>query len=113
MDPQLPIIAWSAGTMALADQIVLFHDHPPQGKGNPEVLRAGMGLFHEILPLPNAQHRLDLADELRVSLLARRFVPYACVEMNQESLMDRHRGHWTNLNCERLKVDGTMEVLAS
>src|SRR5437764_598914 len=39
------IIAWSAGAMAVSDRIVLFHDSPPQGPGNPEVLGAGLGLF--------------------------------------------------------------------
>ena len=113
LNPQLPIIAWSAATMALADQILLFHDHPPQGKGNPEVLRAGEGLYHELLPLPDARHRLDLDDELRVSLLARRFVPYECVELNPLSILDRDQGRWTRLQCGRLKVDGELEVLAS
>ena len=113
MNPQLPIVAWSAGTMALSDQIVLFHDHPPQGKGNPEVLRPGIGLFHEILPLPDAQQRLDLADELRVILLSRRFIPYVCIGLNQHSLLDRHHGHWQHHRCQRLKVDGTVEELSS
>ena len=31
----VPIIAWSGGAMALADQVVFFHDSPPQGAGNP------------------------------------------------------------------------------
>ena len=32
-----PVIAWSAGAMALTDRIVLFHDRSPQGPGHPEV----------------------------------------------------------------------------
>jgi hypothetical protein len=30
-----PVIAWSAGAMALTDRIVLFHDRAPQGPGHP------------------------------------------------------------------------------
>ena len=109
----LPIVAWSAGAMALADQIVLFHDHPPQGKGNPEVLRAGMGLFHEVLPLPGARQRLQLDDRERISLLARRFDDFACIEFNADTIVERFRGHWRHTRCSRLKADGSLEELAS
>jgi hypothetical protein len=37
------VVAWSAGAMALAERIVLFHDHPPQGPNDPEVLEHGLG----------------------------------------------------------------------
>ena len=39
-----PVFAWSAGAMALGERIVLFHDTPPQGAGNAEVLETGLGL---------------------------------------------------------------------
>ena len=37
-----PVIAWSAGAMALTDRIVLFHDRAPQGPGHPEVYGTGL-----------------------------------------------------------------------
>lgn len=75
----LPIFAWSAGAMALAERVVLFHDSPPQGMGNPEVLDMGLGLAPDVVVLPHARRRLRLADPARVEILARRFSPAFCV----------------------------------
>lgn len=69
------IIAWSAGAMALSDQVVLFHDDPAQGSGIAEVADAGLGLVRGVVPLPHASRRLRLGDERRVSLFSRRFLP--------------------------------------
>lgn len=77
-----PIFAWSAGAMALARRIVLFHDSPPQGAGNAEVLEQGLGVCPGVVPLPHASRRLRLDDPQRVSLFARRFQPLACVALD-------------------------------
>lgn len=76
------LVAWSAGAMILARTIVLFHDNPPQGFGNPEVLEAGLGLVPGVLPLPHAHHRLRLNDPVRVALFARRFAPDRCIPLD-------------------------------
>ena len=81
--------------MALADQVVFFHDSPPQGAGNPEVLRAGMGLFHDILPLPDGRTRLNLGDKARVELFARRFENFDCVILDSHTILERNNGAWT------------------
>src|SRR5262245_28248241 len=51
--PQLagdrPVIAWSAGAMAISETVVLFHDSPPQGPGNSEVLGAGLGRIKSVV----------------------------------------------------------------
>ena len=65
------VFAWSAGAMALTERIVLFHDTPPQGPGNPEVLECGLGLIPGVVVLPSARRRLQLDDADRVALLAR------------------------------------------
>ena len=78
----LPVIAWSAGAMALAERVVLFHDSPPQGAGNAEVLDHGLGLLRGFLPLPHAGRRLHLDDRCRVALLARRFEPAAALPLD-------------------------------
>lgn len=75
----LPVFAWSAGAMALTERIVLFHDSPPQGMGNPEVLDLGLGLAPGVVALPHAGKRLRLRDPARVEILARRFAPAVCV----------------------------------
>ena len=49
---QKPIIAWSAGAMALAERVVVFHDSPPQGAGDAEVLETGLGRVRGLLPFP-------------------------------------------------------------
>ena len=77
-----PIIGWSAGAMVLAEKIVLFHDSPPQGPGNAEVLAPGFGLARKVLPLPDASQRLRLEDPRRVALFARRFAPSLCLALD-------------------------------
>jgi hypothetical protein len=39
-----PVVAWSAGAMALTDRIVLFHDHTPHGPGHAELHGRGGGV---------------------------------------------------------------------
>lgn len=78
----VPVIAWSAGAMVLCERIVLFHDSPPQGAGDPEVYAPGLGLVRGIVPLPQASQRLALGDAKRVALFARRFAPDRCVALD-------------------------------
>ncbi|MFT7679310.1 MAG: hypothetical protein ACI8QC_003311 [Planctomycetota bacterium] len=73
--PKQPIVAWSGGAMVLSERIVLFHDSPPQGAGDAEVLAPGIGLVRGLVPLPHASKRLRLDDPARVALFARRFAP--------------------------------------
>jgi len=73
-----PVVAWSAGAMAVVDRVVLFHDSPPQGPGNAEVFEAGLDLCRGVIPLPHARRRLRLDDPVRVALFARRFAPCSC-----------------------------------
>lgn len=79
----LPIFAWSAGAMAITERVVLFHDSPPQGPGNAELLGHGLGLLPKIVVLPHARRRLRLDDRDRVSLFARRFEPARCVALDE------------------------------
>ena len=74
-----PVIAWSAGAMALADRIVLFHDRAPQGPGHPEVYGSGLSVLRDVVPLPHARARLLLDDTPRMAVFARRFAPARCV----------------------------------
>lgn len=100
--PDLPIIAWSGGAMALSDQIVFFHDSPPQGPGDAELLRAGIGLFSDILPLPDAKSRLNLGDSARVELFARRFDRFRCVIFDEHTILERKDDHWLTKGSEPL-----------
>ena len=76
------VIAWSAGAMALAGRIVLFHDRMPQGRRDAELLGTGLGLIDGHLFFPDPQRRLRKHDRLRVGFLSRRFAPDACVALD-------------------------------
>jgi hypothetical protein len=79
VDAGVPLIAWSAGAMALTRRIVLFYDDPPEGHGDAEVHGAGFGLLPGVVLLPHARLRLTLEDQERVSTMARRYFPDACI----------------------------------
>jgi phosphoserine phosphatase len=81
----LPIVAWSAGAMALTERVVLFHDNPPQGKGWAEVLGPGLGICPGLVALPHARRRLHLEDSVRVQLLSRRFPEATCVALDERT----------------------------
>ena len=81
---EFPVLAWAAGAMVLTERIVAFHDSPPQGRGNPEVLEAGVGLVPGVVVLPHARQRLKLTDPVRVALLARRFAPARCLAFDAD-----------------------------
>jgi hypothetical protein len=69
----LPVIAWSAGAMALTSKVVLFHDYAPQGSHEAEVYDRGLGRVPGVIALPHARRRLRLDDRARCAVLARRF----------------------------------------
>jgi hypothetical protein len=108
-----PVVAWSAGAMALAERVVLFHDHPPQGPGDPEVLVRGLGLVQGIVPLPHARRRLALDDSARVQLFAARFAPARCLALESGTLLQVTDGGWQR--AERLRAleeDGSLAEVA-
>jgi hypothetical protein len=83
-----PVIAWSAGAMALTDRAVLFHDRPPQGPGNPEIYGSGLSMVRNVVPLPHARARLLLDDAERMAVFARRFAPAQCVLLEKGTRLD-------------------------
>jgi hypothetical protein len=78
-----PVIAWSAGAMALADRIVLFGDRSPQGPGHPEVYGSGLSVLRDAVLLPHARARMLLDDLPRMGVFARRFAPARCVLLDR------------------------------
>ncbi len=107
--PELPVVAWSAGAMAVSERIVLFHDSPPQGRGNAEVLGPGLGLFHGVVVLPHASQRLLLHDVGRISVFARRFAPAVCYALDDRCWLHFHgSGHITGPNTAQLSSDGQL-----
>jgi hypothetical protein len=83
-----PVIAWSAGAMALTNRIVLFHDRAPQGPGHPEVYGSGLGILRNMVLLPHARARLLLDDAPRMAVFARRFTPARCILLENGTRVD-------------------------
>jgi hypothetical protein len=109
-----PVIAWSAGAMALCERIVLFHDSPPQGSAHAEVMEAGFGLVPDLVALPHAKKRLLANDERNVQVVARRFAPALCVLLDDGSRIDWNGYRWSAAaDTRRLGEDGHVEEVAS
>jgi hypothetical protein len=89
-----PVLAWSAGAMALADRIVLFGDRSPRGPGHAEVYGSGLSLLRDVVLLPHARARLLLDDTARMAVLARRFAPARCVPLEAGTRIDVEDGRW-------------------
>jgi hypothetical protein len=83
-----PVIAWSAGAMALAERIVLFHDRSAHRPGHPEIHGSGLSMLRGVVPLPHARARLLLDDAPRMSVFARRFAPARCVLLENGTRID-------------------------
>jgi len=90
-----PVLAWSAGAMVLTERVVLFHDRPPEGAGNAEVLDGGLGLCPGVVALPHAQTRLRLDDSARMSLFSKRFSPDLCIALDERCAASWDGQHWT------------------
>lgn len=69
----LPVIAWSAGAMAICDKVLLFHDFAPHGITAAELHDPGLGRLRGVVALPHAKRRLRLGDRDRMRVLADRF----------------------------------------
>ncbi|MER7072937.1 Type 1 glutamine amidotransferase-like domain-containing protein [Terrabacter sp. NPDC000476] len=85
--PGQTVVAWSAGAMALTDQVVLFHDFTAQGVTADEVHDTGLGRVPGVLVLPHAKRRLRLDDRERMSLLARRFAEHRLVLLDDGAVV--------------------------
>ena len=84
---QKPVIAWSAGAMALTGRIVLFHHNAPQGKSDAELLDAGLDIVRKRVLLPHARTRLDWNNRTRMALFSRRFSPASCCTLDNGSMI--------------------------
>jgi hypothetical protein len=106
-----PVIAWSAGAMALADRIVLFHDRAPQGPGHPEVYGSGLSVLRDVVLLPHARARMLLDDTPRMAVFARRFAPARCVLLEQGTRIDADGDSACPPGTRVLAEDGRVSVL--
>ena len=108
-----PVIAWSAGAMALTDRIVLFHDRSPQGSGQPEVYGSGLSVLRGVVPLPHARARLLLDDAPRMAVFARRFAPARCILLDNGARVDTNSDGTCPPDTRVLAEDGRVTSLAA
>jgi hypothetical protein len=109
-----PVVAWSAGAMVLCERVVLFHDSPPQGPGNAEVLGPGLGLCPGVVALPHARRRLRLDDPLRMTLFSMRFAPARSIVLEPGSRLDWDGDSWNAAEGTTwLGPQGTLEKVGS
>jgi hypothetical protein len=105
-----PIVAWSAGAMALTERVVLFHDDPPHGQAISEVLDVGLGLAPGLVVLPEPRLRLRLDDAARVGELAERYAPAVCVAVDHGAQIWVDEGRAVRAaSAQRLDPSGTVE----
>jgi len=107
------LVAWSAGAMALAERVVLFHHRPPQGQNNTELAAPGLAVHQGVVPFPHATRRLEIDDPERVSLLSRRFSPDLCLALDPGSRVDRDGAGWRGHGVRRFNDDGSLERLGA
>lgn len=108
-----PVIAWSAGAMALAERIVLFHDRSARGPGHPEVYGSGLSVVRNVVPLPHARARLLLDDAPRMAVFARRFAPARCVLLENGTRVDTDGDGTSPPGTRVLGTDGHVTTLAA
>jgi peptidase E len=108
------LVGWSAGAMALTETVVLFHDHPPQGRGSAEVFERGLAAVPGLVALPHAASRLALDREERLCLFARRFAPSVCVTLDQGAWLGWRAGRIVDgAYASRVTRNGRLHVIAS
>jgi hypothetical protein len=106
-----PVIAWSAGAMALTDRVVLFYDRAPQGPGHPEVYGAGLSLLRGVVLLPHARARMLLGDGPRMAVFARRFAPARCVLLEAGARIETSQDGGFPASAQVLAQDGRVTAL--
>lgn len=102
-----PIIAWSAGAMALTDRVVLFNDRAAHGPALAHVYAFGLGLAPGVVAMPAARDRLTLDNHLRMAMLARRFSPASCLLLDDGARVDLEPGAGLPAGSPVLLPDGT------
>jgi hypothetical protein len=108
-----PVIAWSAGAMAVSEKVVLYHDLAVHSLGHAEVHARGLGLCREVVPLPHARRRLRLDDQERMALLARRFAPARCVLLDEGARLSCPAGRPAHTDVPTVGADGHIHAEAS
>lgn len=109
----LPVIAWSAGAMALTERVVLFHEFGPEGATEAEVFDRGLGRVKGVVALPHARRRLRLDDKERCAVMARRFMDTHCVLLDDGTSLELTPEGGLPRGARILGTDGVVHELGS
>ncbi len=91
-----PLIAWSSGTMAVSERIVVSDDDDPAGRPD-EIYDIGIGVARGMVALPAAASRLRSHDPDRLAVLAQRCAPSACVLLDAGDRLELQSGRPADL----------------
>ena len=91
-----PLIAWSSGTMAVSERIVVTDDDDPAGRPD-EIYDIGISVARGMVALPAAAGRLRAHDPDRLAILAQRCAPSACVLLDAGDRLELHAGRPADL----------------
>jgi len=86
--PELDVVAWSAGAMAMTERVVLYNDNGPQGVQGAEVWDRGAARVRNLVAMPHARRRLRLEDPVRARVLVQRFVPARCLLLDDGTTVE-------------------------
>lgn len=109
----LPVIAWSAGAMALTERVVLFHEFGPEGATEAEVFDRGLGRVKGVVALPHARRRLRLDDKDRCAVMARRFTDAHCVLLDDGTALELTPDGGLPKGARILGTDGAVHELGA
>jgi hypothetical protein len=101
-----PVIAWSAGAMALAERIILFHDYPPYGSDIAQVLEPGLGLVPGFVLLPDPRRRVRIDNRPGIARFARRMLPATCLALDHGARVVLAPGAPPRIDAARLEPSG-------
>jgi hypothetical protein len=91
-----PLLAWSSGSMAISERIVVIDDADPAGRPD-EIYDIGLGVARGMVALPAAASRLHAHDPDRLAVFARRCAPSVCVLFDAGDRVELHAGRPTDL----------------
>ncbi len=108
----LPVVAWSAGAMAMTRTVVLFNDMAATTQGA-EVWDRGLGRVDHVVALPHARRRLRLDDRGRMQVLAARFEDSACLLLDDGAKVEVGPDGSLPPGARVVRADGTVGPVAA
>ncbi len=107
---ELPVVAWSAGAMAMTRTVVLFNDFA-QANGAAEVWDRGLARVENVVALPHARRRIHLDDRVRMQVFVKRFEGYACLLLDDGAKVAVGPDGSLPVGARVIRADGTVGVV--